>query len=65
VPGLLALGVWYADTLGVVLWAFCEPLVSAKHESTEQYLAETLNNVLNDVRRLVALAEANGTSSSK
>jgi hypothetical protein len=49
----------------VVLWAFSEPLVSTKHESSEQHLAETLTNLLNDVKRLVSIAEANGTSSSK
>ncbi|HME13315.1 MAG TPA: hypothetical protein VKF79_10665 [Candidatus Acidoferrum sp.] len=49
----------------VVLWAFSEPLVSTKHKSNEQHLADTLNNLLNDVKRLVALAEANNASSRK
>jgi hypothetical protein len=40
----------------VVLWAFCEPIVSTKHKSNQEHLDETLTNLVNDVKNLVAPA---------
>jgi hypothetical protein len=38
----------------VVLWAFSELMVSTKHQSDREHLDETLANVVNDLKRLVA-----------
>jgi hypothetical protein len=40
----------------VILWAFCEPLVSKKHESNEQHLNDTLANLLSDLQQLTTPA---------
>jgi hypothetical protein len=42
----------------VVLWAFTELMVSTQHESDQQHLRETLTNVLNDLKKLVAQGPA-------
>jgi hypothetical protein len=36
-----------------ILWAFCEQMTSTKNKSNQDHLDETLNNLLNDVKKLV------------
>ena len=49
----------------VVLWAFCEPLVSTRHKSNQEHLDETLANLVNDVKKLVSQGPVNTSAAAR
>ena len=54
----------YDPKTHVVLWAFSELMVSTKHKSDREHFDETLTNVVNKVKTLVAQATADATATA-
>jgi hypothetical protein len=54
----------YDPKTHVVLWAFSELMVSTKHKSDREHFDETLTNVVNRVKALVAQASADATAAA-